>query len=368
MMLIPEQFKWFTSLATRFGVENIYFVNNNYKIIIEKADIFQKKQYLGEKTQCRYCQAFNMNVDSIRRKLNDGEISLEDVSSFKKIAHSLPTFIGNANIISKDECDTCNEKFSLFENNLVDFLGIARTTNKIRGRNGIPKFKNTKNEFVDISEGDLIIGTTEDSEMYEENNDSITITTVKKYIPIEVHKCFVKMALSVLPVEDLKDFSKTIKWLLGEEILDESYSKQLYVIQTKWPVKNIYPAVIIDIYKRNDENIDLPYMFARVCFSNYAFQFPIPLCSMDKLVNNFNLPTVIKHETPFQELLTDNNLWKTILNDTSISKINLSSTELKEEIDKQCFRKTEGKSSINLEDLPEHVIDYIKQKNLTIKT
>ncbi|HDW3803891.1 TPA: hypothetical protein RMS00_005191, partial [Klebsiella pneumoniae] len=81
-----------------------------------------------------------------------------------------------------------------------------------------------------------------------------------------------------------------------------------------------------------------------------------------------NLPTVIKHETPFQELLTDNNLWKTILNDTSISKINLSSTELKEEIDKQCFRKTEGKSSINLEDLPEHVIDYIKQKNLTIKT
>ncbi|HDO1318120.1 hypothetical protein [Aeromonas veronii] len=365
-MLSPDSFKWFIPLALKFKLHEHHNLNPHYNAIINKYDI-ERKQFLGNKEQCRYCKAYNKNINSIREKLNRGELEHEKIESFKKIAHSLPTLIGNVNIISKDECDTCNEKFSKLEENLVSFLGITRTTNKIQSRNGIPKSKINKHEFVDISsEGDLIICSYENSDMIDETDNIITITTKKKYIPTEVHKCFVKMALAVIPLDKLQYFTKTIHWILGEVELDDNFSKQLYVWQTKWPIRNMFPYVSIDVYERKFDRIDIPFMFARVCFNNYAFQFPIPCCSMDLLVNNFNMPAIIKNESPFPELVANNALWKKILNDTTVKKISLSNKNKIEEIDRQSYMAMEKTSSAKIEELPDEIKKYL-EKNKLIK-
>lgn len=60
---------------------------------------------------------------------------------WKKDAHAIPHFMGNNTLFAADECSECNEKFSNSENNLADFLGIARPINQVKGKSGIPKFK-----------------------------------------------------------------------------------------------------------------------------------------------------------------------------------------------------------------------------------
>lgn len=359
-----KNFQWFITMMQKFNFEHQNYVNLYYSNVIEIIDKSDKKQFVGNKERCRYCGSYNKNLESTKNKVKNGEISPNEVAPFKKIAHSLPTFIGNNSIISKDECDNCNEKFSDLENNLVSFLGVTRTTNKIKGRNGIPKSKINKHEFVDMTGNNLIIGSYENSDLYEETENTIIITTKKKFIPIKVYKCFVKMALSVLPLEKLKYFSRTIKWILGEVILNEQEIKQLVMWQTKWTIRNIFPSVTIDIYERKFDRIDIPFMFARVCFSNYAFQFLIPCCSMDLLVNNFNIPIIVKHEFQFKELVDDNILWNRIVHDTVVENINLSGSNLLEKTDRQYFHKNDMTSPLKIEELPDDIKKYLKDNKL----
>ncbi|MFE8726427.1 hypothetical protein [Aeromonas hydrophila] len=363
-----EHFNWFLPLSYKFGLHIHHNLRNCYTPIVEKFNTPEKKQFLGSKEQCRYCKAYNKNVDSIKKKITNGELELKETDSFKQIAHSLPTFIGNTSIISKDECDTCNKKFSRLETSLVSFLGTARTTSKMKGRNGIPKSKNNKGEFIDISsKGDLIVGTYQDTDMYKEENNIITITTKKKYVPIDVHKCFVKMALSVIPLEKLQYFTKTIDWILGKIEIDDVYSDHLYVWQTKWPVRNMFPSVFIDVYQRRFDRIDIPFMFSRICFRNYAFQFVIPYSPMDFLIKEYNIPPIIGHEYEYQELLTDRVLWHKILNDVNLTKINLSNHSEVEEEDKQYYMTAEQSSPATSEDLPKEIIEYLERNKIDFR-
>lgn len=363
MIIDNKRVIWFTLLLNRFGFASQSYLNQNYTLSIGKIDLPNKKQFLGNKEQCRYCRSYNKNINSVKQRLGNSEILPEQTRSFKKIAHALPTLIGNVNIISKDECDTCNERFNKLENQLVSFLGVNRTLNKIKGRTGIPKTKVNRHEFVDLSGQDLIIATYEKSELYEEKDNVITITSKKKYIPIEVHKCFVKMALSVLPLEKLRHFSKTIEWLLNDYPLDKGYHNQLYIYETKWPVKNMFSFVSVDVYERKFDRIDIPYMFSRICFNNFAFQFPIPLSSMDIMVNNFDIPIAVKRETQFEELLDNNELWMKILKETITRKRDLSNHLRIEEIDKQHFSSIKKSEIIERNDLPENILKYLKDNN-----
>ena len=42
--------------------------------------------------------------------------------TFNKIAHAIPEMLGNKQYISLSECDTCNKKFSKYEDNLEGYL------------------------------------------------------------------------------------------------------------------------------------------------------------------------------------------------------------------------------------------------------
>src|SRR5689334_16716472 len=46
---------------------------------------------------------------------------------FSNYSHLLPQLIGNSNLYSDFECDSCNERFSKIENDLAEFLGASRS-------------------------------------------------------------------------------------------------------------------------------------------------------------------------------------------------------------------------------------------------
>jgi len=80
-------------------------LDQQYEILQQvKSSVGTGKTKLGTKGQCRYCRT-------------------TDSSQFRKLAHTFPESLGNKWIISLDECDDCNEKFSIYEDSLTK--GVA---------------------------------------------------------------------------------------------------------------------------------------------------------------------------------------------------------------------------------------------------
>lgn len=68
--------------------------------------------------------------------------------TFRKEAHVIPQLLGNKNIIHDCECDSCNILFGTYEDSFSKFLGMHRTTDFIKGQEGIPSFKRAMEKFV----------------------------------------------------------------------------------------------------------------------------------------------------------------------------------------------------------------------------
>ena len=98
----------------------------NYDMIARYKLAGGKKHRLGSCTprRCRYC------------------LRQEPATCFKKIAHAIPECLGNRTLISHDECDHCNDRFSqTIEDHLDKFTQPLRTVLGIKGKNGVPVFK-----------------------------------------------------------------------------------------------------------------------------------------------------------------------------------------------------------------------------------
>src|SRR5437868_6921115 len=77
--------------------------------------------YIGKDNSCRFC-------------------GVTGPKCFKKVAHTLPEFLGNKGIFSNDECDACNALFSIYEGALAEMLKPFLTLGGIKGKkNDIPQ-------------------------------------------------------------------------------------------------------------------------------------------------------------------------------------------------------------------------------------
>lgn len=248
------------------------FYDNHYTgclHFIEKG----KKIHLGDKNNksCRFCSKSHPDV------------------TFKKIAHALPEMIGNKSLFSNYECDSCNEIFAnTIEDNLSKYLGAGRTLFKLRGKNGVPKYKSNKKDIRIHFKDDLII---EMDSLYSDisiNDDSkkLSISTSKqKYIPLFVYKCLVKMVLSIIDDSELVNFKKTLEWL-------EPGNTRNIKIKSLQGVVSVCPSYISNdniyayVFKRKNDTDLVPYMSFFIVFSCYSFQIFIPFSPKDNHIIN----------------------------------------------------------------------------------
>jgi hypothetical protein len=80
-----------------------------------KASIGGTKSYIGTKGQCRYCGATSARY-------------------FRTEAHAFPEGLGNHWVISRDECDKCNELFSKYDDAVVRAVGPFLTLGGVKGK------------------------------------------------------------------------------------------------------------------------------------------------------------------------------------------------------------------------------------------
>jgi hypothetical protein len=257
-------------------VEKIHKVYENlYAGIKERYEIEvfspEKMMKIGEKIKakriCRFCNRKQGELDDSGNK-----------TTFKSIAHAIPEALGNKLIIGTEECDSCNNIFaSNIELDLINFCNIYRVFWGVEGKHKVPKIKykngviaNAKNNFIVEQSIDSFI-TDKDGQLQQ-----IKLASKEKINFMGIYRCLAKIALSVIDRKYIEHFSRTIRWIKGENlgvIPVVGLSIQTHVNPHR------HPHIIL--YRRKDNNLNVPYMVAEFSFCNVFFVYIMPFCDQD---------------------------------------------------------------------------------------
>lgn len=200
-------------------------------------------------------------------------------TTFKNVAHAIPEFLGNHQLILLDECDECNTFFSEnLEDHLDKYTKPFRTISQIKGKNKVPSYKSRdKKSRIDVDES-LIIKSQIDSRFIQDNNDNNQFTMrmdFEPHIPVAVYKAIVKIAISIIEnEEELKAFIYTIAW-----IKDNDHSKAMLHPLKIWttfiPGPRPNPMLTTMLFRRKN-GCEVPYSVFLIAFSNFIYQVIIP--------------------------------------------------------------------------------------------
>lgn len=212
--------------------------------------------------------------------------------NFTKTAHAFPESIGNHALATNYECDICNEFFGdTIENEFANFFILSNSIMQIDGKNGIPKCnykipceKRTDecaNYCIEISQNNGIpnirLCKEVDNRYINLTKNSITISKpVGKCCPIAVYKALVKMAITVMPIEELRLFSNAISWILNPEHSNFYNDKNLLVQYKMIPGFTVtkYPHYVL--YRRKTNDFNKPYMLFNLTYSCYSLLIEVP--------------------------------------------------------------------------------------------
>jgi len=212
--------------------------------------------------------------------------------TFKKIAHAFPEFIGNNVLASNYECDICNQYFgNTIENEYGNFFSLYHSIMQIKGKRGVPEcsFKipcaKRNEECADhcfklsfIDDIPAISMCKEVSDQYVSlSNNSITISKpVGKCCPIAVFKAIVKMAITVMPIEELSLFSDTIKWICNPEHFNLRNDKKLLVRYQIIPGFNVTKYPHYWMFRRKKTVFNKPYMLFNLTYGCFSLLIEVP--------------------------------------------------------------------------------------------
>lgn len=203
--------------------------------------------------------------------------------TFRTEAHAIPELLGNRQLVVTDECDACNALFAKsIEDHLGKFTKPYRVMGQVRGKSGVPSYKSPKRlSRVDFhpTTGLVIQQHAEDSliEVKEEENRVRMSFVVERHVPSAVYKALVKIALSVMPSSDLKNFAHAKRWIRHED-----HTKPLLT-----PLKLLFYFVpgpkphagtsIMVLRKKSSSAVEqLPHYLLLLAFGNLQYQIMVP--------------------------------------------------------------------------------------------
>ncbi|MDM5235197.1 HNH endonuclease [Bacillus cereus] len=284
---IPYFFESFEELRIKLEMN---FLNKNYDVLYFDTRSIKQKNYLESEPSaprvCRFCGKSQNEVN------------------FKKDAHAIPHMLGNQYLLSKYECDVCNQYFSKLENDLGNYTLFIRSIQGQRGKRSYPKFKRNgiKVETVLHEEEEKQkkrlkisnqIGSNRVKE-HEETNSMIITGEKDAYTPIAVYKCLVKVALTLMPDTRIKYFSKSIKWILEKDHSKGNPKSKLLMFESLISPR-FFESPFVFLHLRKENAItDLPYAICKIYFGYFMYQFYIPMCEKDKNKNLGFRPLIIE--------------------------------------------------------------------------
>jgi hypothetical protein len=190
-------------------------------------------------------------------------------------------------IVSLNECDDCNTLLAHnYEDHLSKWSLLGRSASQIRGKAGLPTFKNpAKTLRIGGSKTGLAIKITDptitDKLMKEGGPYSFTVPTdgtSQPYIPLRAAMALVKVACSICPSSDLSQCQGAIDWLMQRTHVRFSNFLVLYAF-TPGPIDVSSSEVLL--LRRKHDTLD-PYMWCLVQYGNHRLQAFVPFCPADE--------------------------------------------------------------------------------------
>ncbi len=261
------------------------FYEYRYDILDFKLLNYTDFFYLGSVEQkiCRFCGKSEPEV------------------TFEKIAHALPESTGNHFLVSYYECDKCNKLFARqLENEYANFFNFYHNATNISGKKGVPIYQSKGGKSkaiwksVDGSDKIFVMNDTTDditTTFNAETKKLIRTGTIPSYIPIAVFKCFVKMAISVMPEAEVNNFVRTISWIMEKRHANfYSDEKKLLVRYKMIPGFNVtkYPCCIL--YKRKPNIWQGPYMLFNLTYGCFSYLIEVPTLKDASYHHIMNVP------------------------------------------------------------------------------
>ncbi|UFS61502.1 HNH endonuclease [Sulfurimonas sp. HSL-3221] len=248
------------------------FTRTNYDKIVDYSFCdLDENIHLGDKGVCRFCG------------------DAEGETTFETVAHTIPESLGNKKLFSNDECDRCNSYFgSYIENELAEFLSIFRSIGFVKGKKGRPHQKHYANHGCVTTFHDqrlLRFSTKAGKKMFKDlgdNNAEIQLKDIKIHHH-KIMKSFSKIALALMPVDEIQYFDATKEWLFEDSYPSDKFPENSYgmmFIYSKTANKNnLIRAVLL----RRQEHLDqrCPYMMIGIYFAHFTFFVPIQFSSKD---------------------------------------------------------------------------------------
>lgn len=293
------------------GKDSLFFkVYGGSYALIPKTKIF-----LGNKENrvCRFC----------------GKDSKE--TTFKMKAHIMPEFMGNKKYFSFFECDSCNQYFGQLEDSLFNFAGIFNTLSTIKGKKGFPKFKTKASDFQAKEFGTIVQKNhdpeNEDSFIYDEENERMNIdVTMPSYVPQDVYKSLVKIALCMLPDEEFALHNNTVDWLMSKNTTHHKNNPFFNVFRKIGGNPKMFPEPIAFLLrKKMDKRTDkFPTYALLLSYGIISYQIFIPFIENDNHLAKEKEIIFPLEEHVVKKIYVDDKL-----DELSIDKVGLSSIEKK---------------------------------------
>jgi hypothetical protein len=236
-----------------------------------------QKVILGthESRKCRFCRKSPPEV------------------TFRKVAHAIPEALGNKSIESTYECDACNELFGNgIENDLGNWSKPMRTFARIRGKSGVPTLKKGGDALgwrIEYDDDATCFNITsyEDEPFYkiDEINKRITFKLKRDpYTPVAVLKAFMKIGLTLLPDEEVRNFPHLLAWV-RETDHSRRFADQCPVMYSFQPGPMPNDLVATFILRRKPHVTRFPYAFLVLGYGNEVFQAQLPSREHDEIMN-----------------------------------------------------------------------------------
>ena len=245
-------------------IKELYLPAEN-KIILQRSD---------KKKICRFC---------------DGEAP---TATFAKEAHALPEALGNNSLFSEYECDRCNGQFGeSIENDFGKWSKPMRTMMRIKGKNGVPtiKWSSSNRNRIEFISNQLEISTLEDEPFFEIDEPNKTVNfKIKRepYIPLGVLKTFYKIAITLIPEDEIINFIDAITWL--KTPYSSTSEIKIPVIHAFIPGPIPNNKITLRLHRLKNIDASLPYMFLVLMYGNDMFQIFIP-SSKDSGISGKNI-------------------------------------------------------------------------------
>jgi len=237
------------------------FILMNYKI----GAFGDKRISIGEpdKAQrvCRFCQ------------------KSQPETTFKKKAHAISEALGNKTVIVLDECDKCNDEFSMsIEPDIIQYLSIYRTFFDVKGKGGEKQWHGENFKIKKEKEFTISIFSTDDPPERNEFPYKIRLEDNRPITSQYIYKTLCKYFISVISSNELGNFQDTINWINGD-IEIKRLPKVAQMISYHAFTKQ--PKLIT--YLRKTEDSQLPYAVCEFYFTCVIIVFIVPGSSQDSL-------------------------------------------------------------------------------------